>query len=116
MLDTLDRLMLAGLGIFSLTRERAQELFEEAVRRGQQQRADRDRFVKDLMDAAARARTDLEELVDRRLRATARSLNLPTRDDMLRIETKIDQLLSRQAPAAAPGQGETSRDTEAQSP
>lgn len=94
MFETLDRLFLAGLGAISMTRERAEELYEEAVRRGEVQRTGRTQFVEDLLSTASRTRDELGELVARQVRDAIASLNLATREDIARLEAKIDRALT----------------------
>lgn len=93
MLETMNRLMLAGLGAVSMTRERAEKIFEEYVHRGEAERAEREGFIKDLMDSTDRARKELEGIIERQVRATIDRLDLPTRTDLARLEAKIDSLL-----------------------
>jgi poly(hydroxyalkanoate) granule-associated protein len=95
MLDTMQRLMEAGLGAFSMTREKAEKIFDEMVRRGQMEKAGRDQFVKDLVDAAGQTRSELEEIIAGQMHKVLVRLNLPTREDLARVEAKIDQLLQR---------------------
>jgi len=96
MFETLDKLMLAGLGALSMTRERAEKIFDDYVGRGQTAKEGRTGFVKELMDTAEKTRTDLEKLVAEQLQKTADRLNLATREDIQRVEAKLDQLLSRE--------------------
>jgi poly(hydroxyalkanoate) granule-associated protein len=100
MLETLDKIMLAGLGALSMTRKRAQEIFDQAVRRGQAQRGHQAGFVKDLMDGAERTRKDLSELVAKQVHEALVKLNVPTRDELLRLEGKIDKLLAQRKESA----------------
>ena len=95
MLNALQRLMDAGLGAASMTREKAEQLFDEWVRRGQAQRDNREQFVSDMVDAAGQTRRDVEDIFGEQMYKVMTRLNIPTRDDLLRVEAKIDQLLSR---------------------
>jgi polyhydroxyalkanoate synthesis regulator phasin len=95
MLDTMQRLVDFGIGALNMTRERAEKLFDECVRRGQADRGHREQFVRDLMDAAEQTRQDLENLVSRQVERVLARLNIATREDLLRLEHKIDQLLTR---------------------
>lgn len=97
MFETLDKMMLAGLGVISMTRERADKIFDEYVSRGKLEKENRTGFVKAVMDAADKNRAELEKLVEKQVRETMESLNLPTRDDLKRIEQKIDALSSRES-------------------
>jgi len=96
MFETLDRIMLAGLGALSMTRERAEKIFDEYVERGQAERGTRTGFVKELMDHAEKSRKDLEKLVGEQVQTVVEKLNLATKDDVRRVEKKLDKLLSRE--------------------
>ena len=97
MFETLDRLMLAGLGALTMTRERAEKLFDEYVSKGQAEREARSGFVKEVMDNADRTRAEFQRLVADQVRQTVNNLHLATKDDLLRIELKLDQLLAKSA-------------------
>ena len=91
MFETLDRMMLAGIGALSMTRERAERIFDDYVKRGQMEKESRSGFVRDLMDSADRARADLERLVGEQVRKTLINMDLPTREDIARLEAKLDR-------------------------
>jgi len=92
MFETLDKILLAGLGALSMTRERAEKIFDEYVSRGQAERGNKSGFVKELMDHAEKARTDLEKLVSDQVAKTVEALKLATREDIERLEQKLDAL------------------------
>jgi len=96
MFETLDKMMLAGLGAISMTRERAEKIFDEYLSRGKLEKESRTGFVKAMMDAADKNRAEFEKLIDKQVRQTVEHLNLPTRDDFQRLEQKMDKLLSRE--------------------
>ena len=95
MFETLDKLVLAGLGALSMTRERAEKIFDEYVSRGQAEKASRSGFVKELMETAEKTRKDLEEMISERVREAISKMALASREDIERVENKLDQLLSR---------------------
>jgi poly(hydroxyalkanoate) granule-associated protein len=97
MFETLDKMMLAGLGAISMTRERAEKIFDEYVSRGKVEKENRTGFVKAMMDAADKNRAELENLIAKQVRETVEHLNLPARDDVQRLEQKIDKLLKRES-------------------
>ena len=92
MFETLDKMILAGVGALSITRQRAEKLFDEAVQQGRQSREGRQQFVDDLMDAAKKTRSDLESLVERQVRIIVDQMHLATKEDIARLEQKIDLL------------------------
>lgn len=109
MFETLDRLMLAGLGALSMTRERAEKMFDEYVSRGEAERQARGGFVREVMESAERTRSELERLVSEQVRQTVKNLQVATQEDvqrierematksdLLRLELKLDQLLAKE--------------------
>jgi polyhydroxyalkanoate synthesis regulator phasin len=97
MFETLDKLMLAGLGALTMTRERAEKLFDDYVSKGQAERDARSGFVREIMDNAERTRAEFQRLVADQVHQTVNNLHLATKDDLLRIELKLDQLLAKSA-------------------
>ena len=95
MFEPLDKMLLAGLGALSMTRERAEKIFEEYVSRGQAEKDSRSGFVKELMDTAEKTRKDLEEMISDRVREAVSKLDLASREDIKRMENKLDELLGR---------------------
>ena len=93
MFETLDKLMLAGLGALSMTRERAEKIFDEYVARGQAEKDARTGFVRDLMDASEKTRKDLEKLINDQVERAVKTLDLAGKEDVRRIEEKLDALL-----------------------
>ena len=93
MFEALDKLMLAGLGAVSMTREQAEKLFEEYVSRGKVEKGARTGFVKEVVDTAEKTRKDLEKLVSEQVQRAVDKLELATRDDIKRLEEKLDRLL-----------------------
>ncbi len=92
MFETLDKMMLAGLGAISMTRERAEKIFDEYVSRGKLEKENRTGFIKELMDSADKNRQELEKLISKQVQEAMERLNLPTREDLKRLEEKIDKL------------------------
>ncbi len=94
MFENLDRLMLAGLGAVSMTRERAEKIFDEYVSRGKAEKEARAGFVKEVMDTADKTRKDIEKLVSEQVEKTVDKLNLASKSDIKRLEEKVDKLLA----------------------
>lgn len=100
MFENMNKLMLAGLGALSMTKEHAERIFDEYVKRGQAEQADKSGFVKEMLDTAERARKEMETIVRREVQRGMDELNVVTRSDLERLESKVDELLRR---CAAPG-------------
>ena len=93
MFESLEKLMLAGLGAATMTKERAEKIFDEYARRGDAERKSRSGFVKELMDAADKSRRDLEKMVAQRVDEAVARANLATKADIQRLEQKLAALL-----------------------
>ena len=96
MFEALDKLMLAGLGAVSMTRERAEKIFDEYVSRGKVEKEARTGFVKEVVDTAEKTRKDFEKLISEQVHKTVDKLELATRDDIKRLEEKLDRLLGKE--------------------
>lgn len=95
MFESLDKLMLAGLGALSMTRQRAEQIFEEYVKRGQAVQEQRSGFVKDLLDTAEKTKAELQTLISEQVAKAVAKVPLATKDDIKRIEDKLDQILNK---------------------
>jgi polyhydroxyalkanoate synthesis regulator phasin len=95
MFETLDKLMLAGLGAMSMTREKAEAIFDEYVEKGKAEKGHRAGFVQDLMDQAEKTKQDLEKMIEDQFEKAMTKQPLATKEDLKRVEEKLDQLLAR---------------------
>ncbi|RPI59791.1 MAG: hypothetical protein EHM48_08315 [Planctomycetaceae bacterium] len=95
MFETLDRMMLAGLGMLNMTREKAEKVFDEYVKRGQADQQQRSGFVKEMLDSAEKARKELQDTIGKQVAASAERLNLASKEDIARLEAKLDKLLKQ---------------------
>ena len=90
MFEAVDKALLAGLGALSMTRERAEQLFDRYVDAGRQAREERSGFVKDVMDRAEKTRAELEKIVREQVQDVVSKLDLATKQDIERLEKKLD--------------------------
>lgn len=95
MFETLDKLLLAGLGAMSMTKEKAEQIFDEYVKKGQAQKENRAGFVKEVMEHAEKAKRDLEKIISEQIEKAMSKQPLATKEDIKRLESKLDQLLSK---------------------
>ncbi|MHC4291568.1 MAG: phasin family protein [Planctomycetota bacterium] len=95
MFETLDKIMLAGLGAMSMTKEKAEQIFDEYVEKGKAQKEQRAGFVKDMMERADKAKGDLEKVIGEQTEKAMAKQPLATKDDIKRLEAKLDELLAK---------------------
>lgn len=78
-----------------MTKEKAESIFDEYVEKGKAQKEHRAGFVQDLMDQAEKAKSDLEKTISEQLDKAMAKQPLVTKEDLKRIEQKLDQLLAK---------------------
>lgn len=92
MFESLDKMLLAGLGAMSMTRERAEKIFDEYVSRGQAERGGKSGFVKEMMDSAEKTRQEVEKVVREQTRQAVEAMNLATKDDIQALQAQLQAL------------------------
>jgi len=96
MSDLIKKTILAGLGVLSLTREKAEEITKDLIKRGEVAKTEEAKFVKDLMERAEKSRVEVEKKIEKVAKKTLLKLNIPTRKEMNELKTKVDKLSKNQ--------------------
>ncbi len=94
--ESLRKLALLGIGIAALTREKAEQLADELVQKGEISEDESKEFIKDLMKRSEQQRGELEKKIEAEVKKAAGRLNLATKEDMKRLEKKIAALEKKQ--------------------
>jgi polyhydroxyalkanoate synthesis regulator phasin len=81
-----------GVGAVSMTREKVEELIGDLVRRGELSSGEGKRFSDELTRSIEKARKDLDARIRSGTRKAAEALDLVTRDDIRRLDRRIDRL------------------------
>jgi polyhydroxyalkanoate synthesis regulator phasin len=94
MFETLDKVFLAGLGAMTMTKEKAEQIFDEYVKKGEAQRENKSGFVKDLMGTAEKTRAEMEKMISEQVKKAIGAIQIASKDDITRLEQKLDQILA----------------------
>lgn len=86
--DLVKKALLAGLGIQDAVRT----FLDDLVKRGELNDADAARLLKDWMNKAEESAKEIERKVNDRVNKTLGLMNLPSRDDIARLEDQIENL------------------------
>jgi polyhydroxyalkanoate synthesis regulator phasin len=89
--DIIKKAMLAGLG----AQEKAKEFVEELVKAGELSKNEGATLVKEWASKAEESTKDMDHKVKDTIAAAFEKLNLATRDDMERLEKKIQGMSAR---------------------
>lgn len=86
----LEKSLLAGLGLLSLTREKAQKLVDELTQRGEINREEAREWVERLTQRGEEERQAIRKLVREEVKAIMDELGLPTKQDLQDLAAKIE--------------------------
>ncbi|MEN3002730.1 MAG: phasin family protein [Armatimonadota bacterium] len=111
--NLLEQSVLMGLGALSLTRETAQHLVDEMIKRGQAQREEASELVERLVKRGERERDALRQLIRTEIEDALKALNLPTRSELRAIEKRLDAILHRMEGKVAEAEGTAEPPTQA---
>ncbi len=86
--DIVKTALLAGLGV----QEAVRNFVDDLVKKGELNDAEAAKLLKDWMNKAEETAKDLEQKINERVNRTLGFMNLPTRDDIARLERQIENL------------------------
>ena len=94
--EIIDRILLASIGAMFLTRDRAEEIFDDYLQKWEAEKAVRGTMVEDLLKRSQEAHKELEKILADHVKEIARKLDLAKNEDLVRLENKINRLLDAQ--------------------
>jgi polyhydroxyalkanoate synthesis regulator phasin len=89
---TIKDMLLAGLGVFTLTRDRIESIVDGLVDRGGLKRSDAQALVEKLSTRAEQERAVLAEIVREQMSQTVSALGVVTRDDLGALARRIEAI------------------------
>lgn len=92
MSDIFKKTFLAGLGAMSLTREKAQEITNDLIKRGELAKTDEAKFVRDLLDLAEKNKSVLEDKIEKAIEKVMAKLNIPSRNEIEELKAEVARL------------------------
>lgn len=88
----LKRTMLAGIGVYSLTKEKAQEMMNDLVKKGELSKDEGPKFVKAMMEKADEEVAFLKKMIDERVNKSFAKFRPPYEEEFKKLNQKIDKL------------------------
>ena len=92
MSDLVKKTILAGLGVLSLSREKADGITKDLIKRGELAKTEEAKFVKDLMEQAEKNKVEVEKKIEKVVEKTLARLNIPTRKEINALKKEINAL------------------------
>ena len=88
----LKKTILAGLGVYSLTREKAQEIMNDLVKRGELSKDEGSKFVKALVEKADEEVSFLKKMVEKQVNQAISKFRPSYDEEFKKLHQKIDKL------------------------
>ncbi len=82
--------VLLGLGLLSMTREKAQKIVDELAQRGEVSRGEAREWVERLVQRGEEERQAIRKLVRDEVKAVMDELGLPTKQDLQELANRIE--------------------------
>jgi polyhydroxyalkanoate synthesis regulator phasin len=93
-MDAVRKAMLLGLGALNLTREKAEELIDDLVKRGEMSGNERAAMVEELLKGVERQKNELEGKVAVSVKKVMKDMRLPEKEDFQSIVKRLDRIES----------------------
>lgn len=92
MLDIFRKTFLLGLGLTSLTREKAEEFIDELIKRGEVESKEKGKAVDDLIQKAKEEEKKFNEKLNDAVQNVISNMGITTKKDIEILENKIKDL------------------------
>jgi len=90
--DFFEKTLLAGLGLFDLTREKAEKIVDDLIKRGEVSKSDKAKAVKEIIKGHEERMKKLKDKIDERVEKLSRKIRMAKKDDLDELGKKVDQL------------------------
>lgn len=94
-MDIIKKAMLLGLGVISLTKEKAEELVDDLIKRGEVTREERFKIVDKLLKEAEKQEEELFGKISETVQKVITDLGLPTKKDLDEISKRLEEIEKR---------------------
>ncbi|MCJ7498428.1 MAG: phasin family protein [candidate division Zixibacteria bacterium] len=92
MADIFEKALLAGLGLFDLTREKAEKLANELIKRGELSQSDKAKAVKEILKGHEERARKIKEKIDQHVNKAVEKLKGVTAQELSELNKKIEKL------------------------
>ena len=92
MREKVNEMLMMGLGAVAFTKEKAQEVADELVKKGKIASEESSAVAEEIAEKGKKTKTELSKLIKSEIKKSVENLNLATADDIDRLEKKIEEL------------------------
>lgn len=91
-MDILKKSVLFGLGVFDLTREKAEKIVDEMIKRGEMSQSDRAKAVKEMLKGHDERMEKLKKKIDDSVEKVTAKVRGKEKEELSKLHKKIDDL------------------------
>lgn len=91
-MDIIKKAMFFGLGLLSLTKEKAEEFVDDLIKRGELSRKEKFKMVDKLLKEAERQEEELVQRINSSIHKIITDLGLPTKKDIDGISKRLEEI------------------------
>lgn len=95
MQEFIKKMMMFGVGLAAMTREKTEELVKELVKKGEMSEKEGKQLVNDLMEKSKKMTREIETKTEEMVTSTLKRLNIPTRKELDELRERVDRLEKR---------------------
>ena len=99
-MDTLKEALHMGLGLFVLTKENAEKIANDLVKKGKLETKESEALIKDLIKKGKAQEKEIDVQVSKIVAKTLVKLNVASKEDVRRLEKEIKQIKAQLAKTA----------------
>ena len=92
MSDLIKKTILTGLGIASLTKEKAERLVKDLIKEGDVSEGEGSKLIKELLKKVEDNKKSMEKKIEKTVCDVLKKLNIPSRKDITGLNGKIEKL------------------------
>ena len=91
-MDFFKKSMLAGIGLAVLTKEKAEKMVDELIKKGELTKKEGKETIKEFTEKSKEFKKELTKKVEKTVADTIEKLNIPTRKEFAALKSKIEKM------------------------
>jgi len=92
MFDLFKKTVLMGLGAITITKEKAEQIVDELIKKGELAKEERPKAIQDILNKAEEQEKVLFTKITSEVNKAIAKLDIATKEDLKKLEKKIDEL------------------------
>lgn len=89
MSELIKKILLASVGAVSLTKEKAENLLEELVKRGEIAREDKTSLLSEILKSIEQSQQETRKFIQKEMEKALKALDIPTRSEFEELKKQV---------------------------